>query len=49
MSQFKPPSKEQVRAYMEQRQVVRKPPPDLREIRRQLGWDLDEMRRKQTG
>lgn len=46
MSQSKQPSKEQVREYMEQRQAAHKPPPDPREIRRQLGWDLDEMQRK---
>lgn len=34
------PTKEQVREYMEQRQVAHKPPPSRDEIRRQLGWDL---------
>ena len=49
MWQSKQPSKEQVRAYMEQRQVAHKPPPDPREIRRQLGWDLGEIQRKLVG
>lgn len=46
MSNSKQPSKEQVRAYMEQRQAAHKPPPDPRDIRRLLGWELDEMCRK---
>lgn len=32
------PSKEQVRAYMHQRECDRRPPPAPDEIRRQLGW-----------
>ena len=40
------PTKEQVREYMERRQVAHKPPPSRDEIRRQLGWDLVEMARK---
>ncbi|WP_254442245.1 hypothetical protein [Duganella vulcania] len=32
------PSKEQVRAYMHQRECDRRPPPTPDEIRRQLGW-----------
>lgn len=32
------PSKEQVRAYMHQREADRRPPPTPAEIRRQLGW-----------
>ncbi|WP_296001928.1 hypothetical protein [Rugamonas sp.] len=32
------PSKEQVRAYMHQREMARRPPPAPDEIRRQLGW-----------
>jgi hypothetical protein len=32
------PSKEQVRAYMHQRESARRPPPTPDEIRRQLGW-----------
>ncbi|MFM9434819.1 hypothetical protein ACFDR9_001881 [Janthinobacterium sp. CG_23.3] len=32
------PTKEQVRAYMQQREAARRPPPTADEIRRQLGW-----------
>jgi hypothetical protein len=28
------------------RQSTRQPPPDMKEIRRQLGWELIEMQRK---
>lgn len=37
------PTKEQVRAYMQQRQreFCRRPPPVPEEIRRQLGWHCD--------
>ena len=41
------PSKEQVRAYMATRELARRPPPAPDEIRRQLGWriqDPDEKR-----
>ena len=41
----KPPTKQQVREYMEGRQREHKPLPDQKEIRRQLGWDLIEMER----
>lgn len=34
------PSKQQVRDYMTQRRSAHCPPPDIKEIRRQLGWDL---------
>lgn len=34
------PTKEQVRSFMQQRQVERKPPPSPEEIRRQLGWAM---------
>lgn len=34
------PSKEQVRAYMAEREAARRPPPAPEEIRRQLGWRL---------
>ncbi len=38
------PSKEQVRAYMAQREQERRPPPSPDEIRRQLGWRLCAVR-----
>jgi hypothetical protein len=34
------PSKEEVRQWMQQRQVDHKPPPSPSEVRRQLGWHL---------
>jgi hypothetical protein len=34
------PTKEQVREYMQRQAAEHHPPPDMREIRRQLGWDL---------
>jgi hypothetical protein len=39
------PTKEQVREYMERRQVAHTPPPSRDEIRRQLGWDLVQAER----
>lgn len=35
------PTKEQVRAWMRQRQVEHAPPPTPQDIRRELGWQLD--------
>jgi hypothetical protein len=46
MNPIKQPSKQQVRDYMEGRQREHKPPPDQKDIRRQMGWDLIEMERK---
>jgi len=40
MYQSKQPSKEQVRNWMAQRQSEHKPPPDPKQIRRQLGWEM---------
>jgi len=40
MNQQNHPSKEQVRDYLKQRQSEHSPPPDIREIRRKLGWEL---------
>jgi len=34
------PSKEQVRIYMQWRKGSRLPPPEMKETRRQLGWEL---------
>ncbi len=36
------PTKEQVRAYMAAREAARHPPPSPEEIRRQLGWRLQD-------
>ena len=42
------PTKEQVREYMRRRQGARSPPPDIEEIRRQLGFKLLEAHRQQN-
>jgi hypothetical protein len=46
MNPIKQPSKEAARDYMEGRQREHKPPPDQKDIRRQMGWDLIELARK---
>lgn len=46
MEQQRHPSKEQVREYLQHRQAEHRPPPDIKEIRRQLGWDLLEAQRQ---
>ena len=38
MHQVTHPTKEQVRAYMRQRELAKRPPPAPAEIRRQLSW-----------
>lgn len=43
---MKKPSKESVRKYMEKRQSSHKPLPDMKQIRREIGWDLAEEARK---
>ena len=40
--QITQPTKEQVRAYMVAREAARHPPPPPEEIRRQLGWRLQQ-------
>ena len=40
MQQIIHPTKEQVRAYMQQRVVAHRPPPTPAEIRRQLSWSF---------
>lgn len=45
MKQMTRPSNEQVRSWMQQRQIDRTPPPTLEEIRRELGWTLVEKER----
>jgi hypothetical protein len=37
---IKAPTKEAVRKYMQLRQAEHRPPPDMKQIRRQLGWEL---------
>ncbi len=46
MSKIQHPSKEQVRNFLKQRQIGHTPPPDIKEIRRQLGWDLIDAHRQ---
>jgi hypothetical protein len=41
------PTKEQIREYMRKRSESSEAPPDLKEIRRQLGWDLVELARQE--
>jgi hypothetical protein len=45
MGSFTQPTKEQIRQYMVQRQAAHSPPPSMKEIRRQLGWELTEVAR----
>jgi hypothetical protein len=40
MPQQPRPTKEQTRAYLQERQRSKEPPPSIEEIRRQLGWFL---------
>jgi hypothetical protein len=40
------PTKQQVREYMERRRVERRAPPDMKQIRRELGWELTEIERR---
>ncbi len=42
---IKAPTKEAVRKYMQQRQAEHRPPPDMKQIRRQLGWELFDLAR----
>jgi hypothetical protein len=40
------PTKQQVREYMERRRIERRAPPDIEQIRRQLGWELSGVERR---
>lgn len=40
MSTMNYPTKQQVRDWLSQRLVQHKPLPDIKQIRRELGWDL---------
>jgi len=48
MSEYVHPSKEQVRAYLEERIKQHTPPPSQKEIRRQLGFELIIAQREKT-
>lgn len=37
---IKAPSKEEVREYMQRRVAEHTPPPSMKQIRRELGWEL---------
>lgn len=43
MNKFTQPTKEQVRQYMEARRARQAPLPSIKEIQRQLGWQLVEL------
>lgn len=40
MSRFAYPSKEVVREWLRHEIALHRPPPDIKQIRRELGWDL---------
>lgn len=48
MAQSKQPSKEQVRQWLQTQIIERRPPPDAKQIRRELGWDLVKLERGQA-
>ena len=47
MDHYSQPTKEQVREYLKRRVAEHSPPPNAKEIRRQLGYDLLEAQRQQ--
>jgi len=48
MAQASNPTRQQIRDCRERHKSAGKPLPDMKEIRRQLGWELIEMRRNGT-
>lgn len=48
MDQKKQPSKESVRQWLQTQIAERRPPPDAEQIRRELGWDMLKLERKET-
>ncbi|MDO8702890.1 MAG: hypothetical protein Q7J77_10735 [Undibacterium sp.] len=46
MGHYYHPSKEQVRAYLQRRLAEHSPPPNPKEIRRQLGFELFDAQRQ---
>lgn len=40
MSQSEYPNKEMVRAWLKNEVAMHRPPPDIKQIRRELGWEL---------
>ncbi|WP_444844816.1 hypothetical protein [Duganella caerulea] len=49
MNQNKQPSKESVRQWLQTQIAERRPPPDAQQIRRELGWEMLKMERKERG
>ncbi len=49
MSDSVSPSKEQVRDWIAQRHADRKPLPDIKQIRRELGWNWNLPKAPSTG
>lgn len=47
MQQSKQPSKESIRQWLQQQIDERRPPPDPKQIRRELGWELVRMERRE--
>lgn len=45
VDQKKQPTKEDVRQWLQNKLVERRPPPDPQQIRRELGWDMVKVER----
>ncbi len=48
MEKPKQPTKETVRRWLQSEVEQRRPPPDPKQIRRELGWDLVKLEREPT-
>jgi len=48
MDQTRQPSKETVRDWLRTQIEARRPPPDPKQIRRELGWELVRLERKEV-
>jgi hypothetical protein len=48
MDHPKQPTKETVRQWLHQQIEERRPPPDPKQIRRELGWELAKLERGET-
>ncbi len=46
MDRKQQPSKESVRQWLQAQIEARRPPPDAKQIRRELGWDMLKMDRR---
>jgi len=47
MDRSKQPSKETVRQWLQKQVEERRPPPDAKQIRRELGWDMLKIERRE--